>query len=344
MPIDGTNSQLGRFLDYDGSGGWTAFKNSVHVRCGASLLWFTFSAFQVTNGKLQFFWDGKEITKANGFTLYPIIVDATDLTLENFDYYAQDNTSGAEVNGFQAVAMLPVTNLGGHTFEMIFTPLGSGTSGANLATFQFFSESTYANCQDNKMCLSLLSSDDEEHAALRNRNEVQHSCLLESNPSSSSACGKWRTCLNDDAETDLLVLYQAAGVGTENSSALLQQERTGLSSGLSLSTTEGKADRADDVACVDPGTADVLAWTCDCLDGMKTICEERSLDTNSSYTTLTACMHDLFCDHANVCTSWVAENCNGVALISRAGLRSDNELTDADFDDLDGSASAKTCV
>eukprot|EP00747_Dinoflagellata_sp_TGD_P222836 gnl/TRDRNA2_/TRDRNA2_94511_c0_seq1.p1 gnl/TRDRNA2_/TRDRNA2_94511_c0~~gnl/TRDRNA2_/TRDRNA2_94511_c0_seq1.p1 ORF type:complete len:316 (+),score=27.79 gnl/TRDRNA2_/TRDRNA2_94511_c0_seq1:142-1089(+) len=58
------------------------FISSVHVQCAAPRIGIVFTPTEVKGGTLRFFWDGVEITKANGFTMEtndnyaPVLFDA----------------------------------------------------------------------------------------------------------------------------------------------------------------------------------------------------------------------------------------------------------------------------
>jgi len=315
--------QIGRFVESDGSAGITSFINKVHIKCGAEMLWFSFMVLEVINGKLQFFWDGEEMTTEHGFEIWPVVKGAENLSVGEYNF-----NSDGDAN-FQGIAMIPVKTSGGHWFEMVFTPTSPHESSkAELASFQFLSEANYANCQDNKMCLDSLLQDDPEHQELRNSNEAQYACLMLQSPNPTSACGQWRACLENDAEEELRTMLASAFPSGTGSGSLAQ-----VSSSTAVVSQE-------DAHCINPETTDPQGWACDCFEHMQSACAEREADPASGYTTLTACFTDLYCEHAEVCQDWKGAHCSDSSLLQRA----QSKATKSRSSSLDSALSAKACA
>jgi len=168
--------------------------------------------------------------------------------------------------------------------RIVLTPTSPGSlARAKLGIFAVGIDKGVDQCMSTKECLSDLGDGSPESFELRNSNLKQRDCL--SGDSESSTCTKWKDCLSDDQEKKLLAFLRAslrasaleeAGVVTQN-----------------LKTNE--------VACLDPSSADPESWECECVDMIVEKCGSADDET---------CMFNTMCAHADVCAEWkTASDC-----------------------------------
>jgi len=168
--------------------------------------------------------------------------------------------------------------------RIVLTPKTSGSPArAKLGIMGRNFDDGVEKCMSTKECLAALGDGSPESFELRNSNPKQRDCL--SGASESSTCTQWKVCLPDDQEKKLLAFLRASlrapaleevGVVTRN-----------------LKTNE--------VACLDPSSADPESWECECVDMIVEKCGSADDET---------CMFNTMCAHADVCAEWkTASNC-----------------------------------
>eukprot|EP00747_Dinoflagellata_sp_TGD_P211914 gnl/TRDRNA2_/TRDRNA2_85080_c0_seq1.p1 gnl/TRDRNA2_/TRDRNA2_85080_c0~~gnl/TRDRNA2_/TRDRNA2_85080_c0_seq1.p1 ORF type:complete len:536 (+),score=65.24 gnl/TRDRNA2_/TRDRNA2_85080_c0_seq1:102-1709(+) len=285
-------------LTLDAESKFQRFISAVHVQCASPRIGIVFVPKYLYGGKLRFFWDGVEITKENGFDME---------TNDNYDPSRSQSKRSKKrqtrkekkTQRFRKWSW-DVPHPGGHEFTMEFTKYKGQRARIDIQGLSFYMPSSYATCQDTKVCLSMLGSSPAA-MELRNDNTFQMKCLklgwrFLPEPK-KSACMSWHKCLDkvDDGKhdkvTELLHILEAAHVGSQ---AAVTQEPS-------------------DKQCIFPPTADPESWDCDCHDEMLCRCREiqhnHKLDLQQEF--VPACLNAQFCLHPGVCPGWKKASCGG---------------------------------
>merc|ERR1712187_280228 len=111
---------------------------------------------------------------------------------------------------------IPVSREGGHKLDIQFTSSGIKDAGVELSRLRLYMPTSFAECEDFKVCLDPISGSSEDVQMLRNNNALQLTCL-ENPVAISEACATWRGCLTAEREIALRTLLKAANVDTSAS-------------------------------------------------------------------------------------------------------------------------------
>jgi len=147
------------------------------------------------------------------------------------------------------------------------------------------------HCMATKFCLKEFGNVTPAEYEIRNVNQKQLGCLeneVDDMPEASrEVCERWLECLQDVDKKLLKNLLQAA-LGTNPSLVEVSEEETGESD------------------CVHPETADPETWECDCLDEIKTTCNNTDNQTE--------CFNGHMCNHCKICLGWKHQHCDTQAV------------------------------
>eukprot|EP00747_Dinoflagellata_sp_TGD_P134893 gnl/TRDRNA2_/TRDRNA2_175388_c0_seq5.p1 gnl/TRDRNA2_/TRDRNA2_175388_c0~~gnl/TRDRNA2_/TRDRNA2_175388_c0_seq5.p1 ORF type:complete len:577 (+),score=66.88 gnl/TRDRNA2_/TRDRNA2_175388_c0_seq5:67-1797(+) len=282
--------------------GFRRFLSTLHIRCVAPVVHIRFNLFYLQGGSLRFFWDGKEITQANGFqaTGFQSPLQVKDFWAARKEQWKKYNRKDTNLYSGLGAAIVELDNLGGHDFTVEFTSNPSApTAKAMISGLSFFMTDTFAKCEDTKACLTALGNS-TSGLKLRNSNVLQRLCLMSSwnamSPEEKQACVEWRHCLSESDEDHserLLTFLNAAGVG-----------------GGGTAMTPAIPDNGEK-NCIYPTTADPESWDCDCFRDMYRRCQ--LLEATHGFTfgknSMVWCMRALFCANDAVCSHWKSQTC-----------------------------------
>eukprot|EP00747_Dinoflagellata_sp_TGD_P182435 gnl/TRDRNA2_/TRDRNA2_36685_c0_seq1.p1 gnl/TRDRNA2_/TRDRNA2_36685_c0~~gnl/TRDRNA2_/TRDRNA2_36685_c0_seq1.p1 ORF type:complete len:531 (-),score=61.95 gnl/TRDRNA2_/TRDRNA2_36685_c0_seq1:115-1707(-) len=295
------------------AGNWIRYVNVIHVQCNYPRMFVNIDFKELSNAKMRVRWDNAEVTRhTEGAQLWFINAMKSgafsDRNLPDMDFPLVGDDSG-NIQGkegttyrsrhFQLHLDLPAAISGGHVLEIELEPLGPEGRPSRLELRQliFFAPTSFAMCQDTKMCMRRLTG--EEGWKLRNTNILQKKCLSESykkdpilkSEGVKKVCNKWRKCLRS-RRVSLNSLLEAAGVGEFVASPSTQDPSSG--------------------ECLYPPFEDPESWDCDCYEEMLKRCKRADLTKfPKGYYTEKMCLRAHFCMNARVCSAWKAVACKG---------------------------------
>eukprot|EP00747_Dinoflagellata_sp_TGD_P134886 gnl/TRDRNA2_/TRDRNA2_175388_c0_seq1.p1 gnl/TRDRNA2_/TRDRNA2_175388_c0~~gnl/TRDRNA2_/TRDRNA2_175388_c0_seq1.p1 ORF type:complete len:426 (+),score=40.57 gnl/TRDRNA2_/TRDRNA2_175388_c0_seq1:67-1344(+) len=201
---------------------WTRFLSTFHIRCVVPVVHIRFSLFHLNGGSLRFYWDGKEVTQANGFhtTGFQSPIKLKDYYAARNEQWKKYNRKDKHLYSGVGTATVELDSLGGHDFTVEFTAnFAAPVIKAMIQNMAFFMTDDFAKCEDTKACLDALGNS-ASGLKLRNSNVLQRLCLMSSwnamSPEEKQACVEWRHCLSESDEDHserLLTFLNAAGVG-----------------------------------------------------------------------------------------------------------------------------------
>eukprot|EP00747_Dinoflagellata_sp_TGD_P134888 gnl/TRDRNA2_/TRDRNA2_175388_c0_seq11.p1 gnl/TRDRNA2_/TRDRNA2_175388_c0~~gnl/TRDRNA2_/TRDRNA2_175388_c0_seq11.p1 ORF type:complete len:396 (+),score=39.03 gnl/TRDRNA2_/TRDRNA2_175388_c0_seq11:67-1254(+) len=176
---------------------WSRFLSTFHIRCVVPVVHIRFSLFHLNGGSLRFYWDGQEITQANGFHTegFESPVKLKDFWAARREQWKKYKVEHKTLYIALGTATVEVDKLGGHDFTVEFTAnFAAPVIKAMIQNMAFFMTDDFAKCEDTKACLDALGNS-ASGLKLRNSNVLQRLCLMSSwnamSADEKQACEEW---------------------------------------------------------------------------------------------------------------------------------------------------------